>query len=113
MHRLEPLAAAVDRRAVREMSAMQQVQPHDGIAEGEQGLIDRVIGRSAGESLHIDEDLVGFVTVRCEGFRRAPASQRLDRVRVFHALVIARIAAAAIMSKSRRIIEDLLLAHPA
>ncbi len=48
MHRLEPFPRAVDRRAVRKMPAMQQVQSHNGLAKGNQSLIDRVVGRRTG-----------------------------------------------------------------
>ena len=109
MHGVEPFAGAVDRGAVREMPAVQQVEAHDRVAQVDQGLIDGVVGRRAGERLHIDVDLVGAEAVGCEGLGGAAAGQRLHHVGVFHALVVARVAGAAVVGQAGRVIQDLLL----
>ncbi len=94
------------------MSAVQQVESHHGIAEGQQCLINRIVGRSTRERLHVDEDLVSGVTVGCESFSGAAAGEGFDCVGIFHAFVIARVAAATIMSKPCGVIENLFLGHP-
>ncbi len=95
------------------MTAVQQVESHDGLAQGNQGLIHRVVGGCARKRLHVDIDLVRAVTVGSEGLGRAAAGQRLDHVGILHAFVIARVAVAAVLSQAGGVVEDLVLAHPA
>ncbi len=91
MHRVEPFAAAVDARAVREMPAEEQVHPQHGLAQVHQRLVDGVVGGSARKRLHVDVDIVGADAVGGKGLGGAAAGQRFDGVGVFHALVVARV----------------------
>ena len=113
MDGFEPFPRAVDRRAVREMPAVQKVKSHDGFAQWDQRLVDRVVGRRAGEGLHVDVDLVRSEAVGGERLGSAAAGQCLDHIGVFDALVVARVAIAAIVAQTGRIIQDLFLGHPA
>ncbi len=54
-HRLEPLARHVDRRAVGEMAAGGEIEPHEGVARLHQREEHRGIGGGAGMRLHIGE----------------------------------------------------------
>ena len=83
---------------MREMTAVQEVESHHGIAEIEKRLIHCIVGGCAGKRLNVDIDLISGVTVGRKGFRRAPTCQRLDHIGIFHAFVIARVATATIMS---------------
>ena len=73
------------------------MKSHDRLAQVDQGLIDGVVGGRAGERLHIHVDLVGAVTVGRECLGGAPAGQRLHGVGVLNALVVARVAGAAVV----------------
>ena len=53
--RLEPFARLVDGRAVRQMSAGGQVEPHEGVARLQQREEHRLVGLGAGMGLHIGE----------------------------------------------------------
>ncbi len=92
---------------------MQQVESHHSVAYIEQPQVDGVVGGRAGEGLHVDVDLVGTEAVGGEGFRGAPAGKSLGHIRIFHALVVARVAVAAVFSKTRRVVQNFLLGHPA
>ncbi len=54
-HDLEPFARLVDRRAMGQMPARGEVQPHEGVAGLQQREEDRLIGLGAGMGLHIGE----------------------------------------------------------
>ena len=54
-HRLEPFARHVDRRAVAEMAAGGEIEPHEGVAGLHQREEDFRVGGGAGMRLHIGE----------------------------------------------------------
>ena len=60
------LAGEVDRRAVREVAAMSEVEPEEFLAGLHEGEVDRLVGRRAGVRLHVDpvgaEELLGAVS---------------------------------------------------
>ena len=106
-------ARTVGRRTVRKVTAVQQGESHDGIAGRDQRMIDGIVGGSAGERLHVDENLVGADAVGGESLGAAAARQRFDGVRVFDALVMARIGIAPVMRQAARVIENFLVGHQA
>ena len=110
---LEKLAGAVDRGAVGEVAAVEQVHAHDGVAWVDQGGVDGVVGRGAGERLDVDEQALGGEGRGGKGFGAAPAGQRFDDIGVFDALVVARVGIAAVVGQTLGVIEDLILAHHA
>ncbi len=91
---------------------MQQVEPHHGIADVQQGLIDRIVGGSTRKRLHVDVDLVGGKSIRGERLGGAAAGERFDRIRVFHAFVVARVTVAAVFCQPHGVVENFLFAHP-
>ena len=82
-------SAAVGAAAMRQMPAHNQVHAHDRVADIQQGGVDGVVGGSAGQRLHIDEELVGAESIGGEELGSAPPRQRLDHVGEFRAFVIA------------------------
>ncbi len=55
MHDVVELARAVHGGAVGEMPAVKQVHAHDSAAGFDQRVVDGVVGRGAGQGLHVDE----------------------------------------------------------
>ncbi len=105
------LAAARDRAAVRQVTALQQIQPHDGVADVDQAAEDGAVGRRAGERLDVDEQLLGGVFRRGEQLGGASTRQRLDHVGVFGALVIALVGVTAVLRQTCVVVEDFRLGH--
>jgi hypothetical protein len=111
--RCNKLARAVDRRAVRQVPAVQQVHAQDGVAGADQGVVDGVVGRRAGEGLHVDKESSALTPLVANSLGAAPAGQRFDGVGVLHALVIAGVGIAPVVRQPGVVIQDLLFAHPA
>ena len=70
-HRLEPFARLVDRRAVREMSAGSEVQPHERVARLHKRKKDRLVRLRAGMRLDVSKFAIekAFGTVDRQLFR--------------------------------------------
>ncbi len=100
------LATAVDGRAVREVAAEEQVHAHHRVARVDEGVIHGVVGRAAGEGLHVDENLVGADVRGGEKFGAAAAGEGFHRVGILHAFVIARVGVAAVVRQPCLVIED-------
>ena len=81
-HHLEPLARHVHRRAVRQMSAGRQAQPHEGVAGLHQRHERGLVGGAARVRLHVGE-------VALEQLLGALDRQRLRLVDVLAAAVVA------------------------
>ena len=108
-HDLVVLARSVDGRAVREVAARDERQAHHHVAGFDQRFVHGVVGGRARQRLHVDEDARRADGGRGKAFGAAAAGQRFDDVGIFHALVIARIAIAAIVAELLVVVEDLLL----
>ena len=57
-NRLEPFAGQIDRRAMRQMAARGEIEPHERVARLHQREKHRLIGLAAGIRLHIGESAV-------------------------------------------------------
>ena len=86
---LVQLAGAVDRAAVRQVAAVQQAHAHHHVARLHQRIVDRAVGRRAGERLDVGPDLLGRDAVGGKRLGRAAAGQRFHDVGVLDALVVA------------------------
>ncbi len=80
---VEPLAAEVDRRAVRQVAAVGQVHAQDAVAHLEHREVRGHVGLRAGVRLHVDE-----LGAREQG-ERTLLGQRLDLVDELAAAVVA------------------------
>ena len=76
------LAGEIQLVAVREVAAVRQVQPHDGVARLQHRRVGRLVGLRAGVRLHVD-------VLRAEQLLGALARQVLDDVGELAAAVIA------------------------
>ena len=106
---VEVFARAVDRGAVGEMSAVEEVHAHHRVAGLDEGMVHGVVGGSTRKRLHVDVDLVRADAVGGKRLGAAADRQRLDQVGIFDALVIARVGIAAVMGQLGGVIEDFLL----
>ena len=90
----EPATGAVDRRAVAQVPAMGQGQPHDRVVGFQQRLVDGVVGGRARERLHVDVQTVRRdARVGIKG-RAATLGQRFHQVGVVVAAVVTAVAIA-------------------
>ena len=87
------------------MTAVIEVEAHDRVARLQERRINRAVGRRAAEGLHVDIEIIGRETIGGKQFGSSPARQSFEHIRIFDALVVARIAVATIgassISKSR------------
>lgn len=96
---------------MRQMTALQKIHAHDGIAHSEQPAQDRIIGGRAGKRLHIDEQLVRRIFLSGEQLSGTAARQRFDDIGVFRPLVIALVCQTPVFGQTRAIIENFRLGH--
>ncbi len=96
-----------------QVAAVEQIHAHDGIANVDQGVVHGVVGRCAGEGLHVDINLIGREFFCGEGLGAAAAGQGFDGVGVFNTFIIARVGVAAEVGETGRIIQNLAFGHPA
>ncbi|OQA93267.1 MAG: hypothetical protein BWY25_03114 [Chloroflexi bacterium ADurb.Bin222] len=106
-------AGVGDLATVAEVSPDVQRQREHGIAGIEQGHLYRGVGGRAGERLDVHEELFRFDAVGSENFGGATARERFQDVGVFHALVVARVAVAAVASQLHLVIQKALLGQGA
>ncbi len=107
------LSRAIDPRTVGEVPTLHQIHAQDGLARLDQGVVDRVVGRRAGERLHVDKQVIGLQTVGRKQLCAASAGQRLDNIGVLNSLVVAGVGVAAVVSELEFVIQQLPLRNPA
>ncbi len=112
-HGVIQLARAAGRGAVRKVAAVQQVHSHQCVAGLQQSVEHGVVGRRTGERLQIDVQTVRRHPIGGEGLGAAPARQRLDRVGILDALVVARVGVTAIFPQTQRVVQHLRFGHAA
>ena len=113
MHRIEKLARAVHRRAVRQVPAVQQVQPHDRLPRLHQRMVHRVVRRRPRERLHVHVQVVCRHLLGGKQLCTAPPRQLLRRIGILHPFIIAPVGIAPVMRQPGRKIQRLGLHHPA
>ncbi len=108
---LEVLARAIHRRPVGQVAARREVHPHHRRLGRHQRLIDRVVGRRAGERLHVGVDRVGRHLGGRKELGQAADRLGLDQVHVVATLVVAAVAVAPVEAEAPRVpIEEPALA---
>ena len=100
----------IEGAAMGQVAAVGQGHAHDGVAQLEEGLIDRQVSRRAGEGLHIDVDLLGRDFLSGEALGNAPLRQALDEIGEFGSLIKAPVGVAAVVGEPLPVIQKLLLA---
>jgi len=103
--------AAVDRAAVRQVTAVQQVHAHQRVARLDQRAVDGAVGRRPAERLHVDPQIVRANRLGSEQFGGAAAGQALDDVGELGALVIARVGVAPVFGQAHVHRQNLVLAE--
>ena len=102
-------AREVELAAVGQVAALVQVHAHDRVAHIHDGVVDRQVGRRAGEGLDVDINILVRHALVGEDQRRAALRQRLDEVHVVYALVEAAVGVAAVVGELVRVVEDRVL----
>ncbi len=93
------LAGDVEFATVGQVSALEEVQSHQGIPRLQEGVVHGHVGRGTGKGLHVDVDILGAHPFVGEAGRTAPLSQSLYEVHVVYALVETAVGVATVVSE--------------